>query len=92
MLAGAVAGTGTETMHVGAYVVLADGLKSRLFRITGKRSAPHIEELDSATTIDLKRFQAELKKDLAGLGPMGPGDANWACETVRTYLRCDLGV
>ncbi len=96
MLAGAVApgaGPASEASdHVSAYVVLAEGAKSRLFKIGGRASAPTIEELNAATTLDLKRFQEELKKDLAGLGPLRTADATWACEIVRVHLRCDLGV
>jgi hypothetical protein len=94
MMAGAVAGEGTDEAneHVSAYVVLADGPKSRVFKLGGKKSAPVIEELSAATTLDLRRFQEELKKDLAGLGVLRPADASWASEVVRVHLRCDLGV
>jgi len=93
MMAGAVAtGADPATEHVSAYVVLADGPKSRLFKISGATKAPHIDELDAATTLDLKRFQEELKVDLAGLGPLRPAVASWACDIVRIHLRADLGV
>ena len=93
MLAGAIAsGADAETTHVGAYVVLADGPKSRLFKLTGSMNAPRVEELDAATTLDLRRFQEELKKDLEGFGVLRPADATWACEKVRAHLRVDLGV
>jgi hypothetical protein len=93
MMAGAFAtGTDPKAEHVSAYVVLADGPKSRLFKIAGERSSPRIEELDAATTLDLKRFQEDVKKDLAGLGALQPADATWACERVRVHLRADLGV
>jgi len=93
MLAGAVVtGTDAETQHVGAYVVLAEGPKSRLFKITGTTSAPRVEELDAATTLDLKRFQEELKRELSGLGTLRGADATWACEAVRAHLRFDLGL
>ena len=93
MMAGAVAtGTDPATEHVSAYVVLADGPKSRLFKISGTTNAPRIDELDAATTLDLKRFQEELKGDLAGLGPVRPAAASWACDIVRVHVRADLGV
>jgi hypothetical protein len=94
MLAGQIASEGADpaTEHVSAYVVLADGAKSRVFKLGGKTSAPVIEELSSATTLDLRRFQEESKKDLAGLGVLRPADASWASEVVRLHLRCDLGV
>jgi hypothetical protein len=93
MMAGAVAaGTDPGTEQVSAYVVLADGSKSRLFKIEGKTTSPQVSELDAATTLDLKRFQEQLKTDLAGLGPVRAADASWACEFVRVHLRWDLGV
>jgi hypothetical protein len=46
------------------YVVLSAGASSRVFRVRGPGDAPNIEELPSATTIDLKRFQTELQADL----------------------------
>jgi hypothetical protein len=94
MMAGAFA-TGTDaatTEHVSAYVVLAEGPKSRLFKIGGTKSAPMIEELDAATTLDLKRFRDAVKENLSGLGAIRPADATWACEAVRLHLRVDLGV
>jgi hypothetical protein len=93
MMAGAVAtGADPVTEHVSAYVVLADGPKSRLFKIAGTKSSPQVEELDAATTLDLKRFNDQLKSDLAGLGPVRPADASWACDVVRVHLHADLGV
>jgi hypothetical protein len=93
MMAGAVAtGTDSATEHVSAYVVLADGPKSRLFKIGGTTSAPQVEELDGATTLDLRRFNDQLKSDLAGMGPPRRADASWACDVVRVHLRADLGV
>src|SRR5580658_95014 len=93
IMAGAVAtGADAATEHVSAYVVLAEGPKSRLFKVGGKKSAPVIEELDAATTLDLKRFRDEVTKDLEGLGPVRAADATWACEVVRVHLRVDLGV
>jgi hypothetical protein len=93
MMAGAIA-TGGEpaTDHVSAYVVLSDGGKSRMFRVFGTLSAPQIEELDGGTTLDLRRFQEKLKRDLVGLGPHRPADAHWACDAIRVHLRCDLGM
>jgi len=93
MMAGAIAtGADSATEHVSAYVVLADGPKSRLFKLGETKGAPTVVELDAATTLDLKRFQEETKKDLADLGAPRPLEATWACETVRLHLRADLGV
>src|SRR5579871_3861831 len=88
MLAGAVAtGGDPATDHVSAYVVLAEGPKSRLFKLAGEKESPRVEELATATTLDLKRFQEELKKDLEGIGPLRPADPSWACEVIRVHLR-----
>ncbi len=94
MMAGAVVSDAADPKveHVSAYVVLADGPKSRVFKVGGTTSAPVIEELSAATTLDIRRFQEELKKDLAGLGVVRKADAAWASEIIRVHLRCDLGV
>ena len=93
MLAGAVAtGTDPSTARVSAYVVLSEGAKSRVFKLTGTKAAPELEELQAATTIDLKRFRDAVQKDLEGSGTVTPADANWACEVVRVHVRADLGV
>jgi hypothetical protein len=93
MMAGAVAADGgASDPHVSAYVVLADGPKSRLFKIGGTKAKPTVEELDAATTLDLKRFQEDVKTDLAAHGPSRPADAGWACDVVRVHVRADLGV
>ena len=49
---------------VSAYVVLSAGAKSRVFRVRGAAEAPSVEELPAATTLDVRRFQAELQQDL----------------------------
>ena len=93
MMAGAVAtDAASATEHVSAYVVLAEGPTSRLFKLSGVKSAPRIDELDAATTLDLKRFQDEAKNDLAAFGPSRPADKAWACDVVRVHLRQDLGL
>lgn len=93
MMAGSFAvGGDPKAEHVSAYVVLAEGPKSRLFKLSGLRSAPHVEELDAATTLDLKRFQSEVSEDLEHFGPREALDKTWACEAVRLHLRSDLGL
>ena len=47
-----------------AYVVLSAGAQSRVFRVRGPASAPTIDELPPATTLDVKHFQVELQEDL----------------------------
>jgi hypothetical protein len=49
---------------VSAYVALSAGAQSRVFRVRGSGSAPTVEELAPATTLDVKRFQVELQSDL----------------------------
>jgi hypothetical protein len=93
MMAGAVAkATDSATEHLSAYVVLSEGLESRLFKVSGTTSAPKVEELNTVTTLDIQRFHRTLKEDLAEFGPMQPADPNMVCDIVRVHLRCDLGV
>ncbi len=90
-MAGAARGDGaTET--VSAYVILSDGAKSRVFKLSGYKKSPRIDELDAATTLDLKRFQDAVKNDLGDEGTSSPLDKTWACEIVRIHLRADLGL
>jgi hypothetical protein len=49
---------------VSAYVVLSAGAQSRVFRVRGPADAPTVEELPSATTLDIKHFQGKLQEDL----------------------------
>ena len=93
MLAGSVTGgDDPATSYVSVYVVLAEGPRSRLFKVTGPKNEPRIEELDAATTLDIKRYRELADKDVAEHGPPRPGDAAWACDVVRVHLRADLGL
>jgi hypothetical protein len=96
MLAGAVTQSGDPAgERVSAFVVLSEGVKSRLFKVSGKTSAPTIEELGAATTLDVKMFREVAERELRGAGWSGairPADGTWACEAVRLHLRCDLGL
>jgi hypothetical protein len=49
---------------VSAYVVLSAGAKSRVFRVRGAADAPSVEELEPATTLDVRHFQTQLQSDL----------------------------
>jgi hypothetical protein len=49
---------------VSAYVVLSAGAQSRVFRVRGAADAPTVDELPSATTLDIKHFQIELQDEL----------------------------
>jgi len=87
MMAGAVASTPEPGSDwISAYVVLSAGAKSRVFKVSGKLDAPEIDELPAATTLDLKRFQDEMKNDLFGMGPAKNADAVWVCELVRAHI------
>lgn len=87
MMAGAVASTPEPGSDwISAYVVLSAGAKSRVFKLSGKTSAPEIDELPAATTLDLKRFQDEMNNDLFGMGPAKVADAVWVCEIVRAHI------
>lgn len=49
---------------VSAYVVLSAGHASRIFKLRGDTASPEVSELPAATTVDLGRFQDEVKGDL----------------------------
>ena len=77
--------------------MLSAGAASRVFRVRGAASAPSIEELPSATTLDIKRFQTELDEDLQpALQAARRADAKahielsrpeWVCAYVRKHLK-----
>ena len=48
----------------GAYVVYSAGRLSRIFSVRGTPNAPLVTELAAATTIDMRRFEAELEKEI----------------------------
>ena len=60
---GLVRSAGAERA-LSAYVVLSAGAATRVFRVRGPTSALAVEELPSATTLDIRRFQTELDEDL----------------------------
>ena len=64
VLASGVVKSAGAARAVSAYVVLSAGAASRVFRVRGSVDAPSVEELPSATTLDIKRFQTELDEDL----------------------------
>jgi hypothetical protein len=85
-----------------AYLVLSAGPKSRVFRVRGTGDAPVIEELPSATTLDVKRFQSDLQEDLQPvldeLRAQGHpvhvelSRHDWVAAIVRKHLRENEGV
>jgi hypothetical protein len=87
---------------VSAYVVVSAGHASRLFKVQGTAGAPTVAELGAATTIDLKRFQSDLAKDLAptlaearasrpGTSITTPS-SDWVCGLVRAHLKAVEGI
>jgi hypothetical protein len=87
---------------VSAYVVLSAGAASRVFRVRGAASAPSVEELPSATTLDIKRFQTELDEDLQptlraaraadGKAHIELSRPEWVCACVRKHLKATEGL
>jgi len=93
MMAGGTApGEAGSAGWVSAYVVLSAGAQSRVFKVVGKIDAPQIDELPAATTLDMKRFQDELKKDLYGMGVVRNADKDWVCDVVRKHLKASEGI
>ncbi len=92
MAGGSADGDAGTAGWVSAYVVLSAGAQSRVFKVLGKMDAPAIDELPAATTLDLKRFQDEMKEDLSGMGVVRAADKEWVCGIVRAHLRAKDGV
>jgi hypothetical protein len=82
---------------VSAYVVLSAGPQSRVFRVRGLADAPKVEELEPATTLDIKRFQNELQEDLQPQldelraeghpAHIEPATPDWVIAFVRKHLK-----
>ena len=93
MMAGGTAdGDAGSAGWVSAYVVLSAGAQSRVFKVLGTKEAPGVDELPAATTLDLKRFQDEMKEDLSGMGVVRTADKDWACGVVRAHLKAKDGI
>ncbi|MDB4998580.1 MAG: hypothetical protein JWM74_6012 [Myxococcaceae bacterium] len=101
MLAGGmVEPGGGEPAMLSAYVVLAAGINSRVFKVKGSASAPHVVELSPATTIDMGAFERQVEGDLAPLLVAGrmadnavslatPDDV-WMCDLVRDHIKASV--
>jgi hypothetical protein len=95
MVAGRQVNGGDGKERLGAYVVLSAGRMSRIFAVRGTTSSAEVTELPSATTIDMKRFESELEKDLrleagvsgAQAAPATRPSEAWVCGAVRTHLK-----
>lgn len=106
MLAGGIVERGSGApAAVSAYVAFHPGPgKSRLFKVQGPADNPVVSELDSATTVDLGRFERELQADLApaleeirrqggaGAAAIAKPKAAWVAEMVARHLRDAEGV
>jgi hypothetical protein len=70
---------------------------SRLFRLSGPASDPRVDELPSATTIDLARFDLDTKADLepaadqiralGGQAAISRPSPAWVAGRVRAFLK-----
>jgi hypothetical protein len=91
-------GSGSGAVH--AFVALSPsglgaGSHSRLFQVTGSITAPRVEELPPATTVDLGRFRREIEIALrptldaiaeqGGVAAIAEPRANWICRLVIDY-------
>jgi hypothetical protein len=104
MLVGGIVEPGAGTPGaVVAYVAVSGGPQgSRLFKVDGPASGPSVVELESATTVDLGRFdrdvQNELNPAMRALAAVGgqpaiarPAPA-WVCGHVRQHLKVTEGL
>ena len=88
MLAGGIVrgGAGGEDM-ISAYVAVSAGRQTRLFRVGGTGAAAKVTELEAATTVDIRRFQTEIERDLAGA--LASSRATGACGAAASIERPD---
>jgi hypothetical protein len=80
-----------------AFVAVNLGVEgSRLFKVNGSPGSPVVQELPSATTVNLATFREALETELAlsiaaieelgGTGAIAQPSADWVCEQVRQHL------
>jgi len=80
-----------------AFVAVNFGVDgSRLFKVAGPTTAPTVEELPGATTVDLGRFNRELEQELqpavdaivalGGAAAITRPASDWVCQQVRSHL------
>lgn len=102
MLAGGIVEPGAgRPGSVSAYVVLSAGRQSRIFKVRGPADRPVVTELGAETTVDLGRFQDELRGDLkpaldevhaqGGAAAITLPKKEWVCGLVATHLRAAEG-
>jgi hypothetical protein len=93
MVAGRLVRGGDGQEWLGAYVVLSAGRLSRVFSVRGTTRAPTVTELPAATTIDMRRFEADIEKDLRAESAAGGAPASVrpaeavVCGAVREHLK-----
>ncbi len=86
-----------------AFVAVNFGLGgSRLFKVAGPTTAPLVEELPGATTVDMGLFNRELEQELqptvdaikalGGTAAITRPTSDWVCRQVRDYLKKHEGV
>ncbi len=86
-----------------AFVAVNFGLDgSRLFKLAGPTTAPVVEKLANATTVDLGRFTRELEQELqpavdaiaalGGAAAITRPAADWVCQQVRAHLQEHEGI
>ena len=103
MLAGGLVESGAgQPLALSAYVAVSLGRESRLFKIAGSLPKPSVVELPSATTVDLGRFQEELREDLRpalervrvgqGVAAITAPSSKWVCGILREHLVASEGV
>lgn len=102
MLAGGIVepGGGAPGVVV-AFVAVNVGASSRLFKLSGRTDAARVEELPSATTVDLGRFERELREELGpevakieslgGAASIARPRTVWVCDQVMRHLRASDG-
>jgi hypothetical protein len=84
MIAGRQTGGGGGDECFGAYVVFAAGRSSRIFSVRGANGTSQVDELPAATTIDMRRFESALDKEIGGA--MRPSETA-ICDIVRRHLK-----
>jgi hypothetical protein len=98
MLAGKIVEPGAGAPGaVAAFVAVSFGVSgSRLFKLSGPTTAPRVEELPAATTVDLGRFNRELHEELrpalerieqlGGPASLAQPSSEWVCGQVLAHL------
>jgi hypothetical protein len=75
---------------------------SRLFKVQGSTVKPQVNELPSATTIDLGQFRRTLREELepalaeitsqGGAAAIADPKSEWIADVVRRHLKASEGI